>query len=234
MNNSVTIRPATRTDAGPLIAVLAEAFHEGPLADWLIPDPDDRRTVYYRYFRDALQHGLQHGEVHTTGDQSAVTIWYPRREPADTGQRRETLERIAGRYAPKFVLLEEMFDAVHPDQPHHYLAYAAVDPTRQNRGVGAAMLTHHHRRLDQLGLPAYLEASNMRNRRLYLRHGYTAGPTIALPTDGPIIWRMWRGAPTDTGRTPFPPTTAGDAAQRRGWPPPPREVDPGPSWSATG
>ncbi|MEV6814472.1 GNAT family N-acetyltransferase [Micromonospora sp. NPDC051296] len=220
MNKSVTVRPATRTDAGPLIAVLAEAFHEGPLADWLIPDPDDRRTVYYRYFRDALQHGLQHGEVYTTGDQSAVTIWYPRLEPApaDTRQRLETLERIAGPYAPKFVLLEEMFDAAHPDQPHHYLAYAAVDPARQNRGVGAAMLTHHHRRLDQLGLPAYLEASNMRNRRLYLRHDYTAGLTIVLPSGGPTIWRMWRGAPTGTGRTPFPPTTAREAAQRRGWP----------------
>ncbi|MEV6813222.1 hypothetical protein [Micromonospora sp. NPDC051296] len=46
----------------------------------------------------------------------------------------------------------------------------------------------------------------MRNRGLYLRHDYTAGPTIALPTEGPIIWRMWRGAPTSGGRTPFPRT----------------------------
>ena len=207
-NNTVTVRPATSTDAGPLIAVLAKAFHEGPLADWLIPDPDDRRRVYYRYFRDALQHGLEHGQVHTTGDQSAVAIWYPRLEPtpAHTRDRLEALERIAGAYAPKFVLLEEMFDVLHPEEPHHYLAYLAVDPQQQNRGIGAALLTDHHRRLDQLGLPAYLEASNMRNRRLYLRHGYTAGRTIVLPTEGPIIWRMWRGAPDANGRTPFPPT----------------------------
>ncbi|PZG04659.1 GNAT family N-acetyltransferase, partial [Micromonospora craterilacus] len=80
-NNNLLVRPATKADAGPLIAVLAEAFHEGPLADWLIPDPDERRTVYYRYFRDALYHGLQHGQVHTTSDQTAVAIWYPRLEP---------------------------------------------------------------------------------------------------------------------------------------------------------
>ncbi|PZG20741.1 GNAT family N-acetyltransferase, partial [Micromonospora craterilacus] len=108
--------------------------------------------------------------------------------------------------APKFVLLNEMFEAFHPDEPHHYLAYLAVDSNRQNRGIGAALLADYHRHLDQLGLPAYLEASNMRNRRLYLRHGYTAGQTIVLPTEGPIIWRMWRGAPTRGGRTPFPPT----------------------------
>ncbi|MGW0505947.1 GNAT family N-acetyltransferase [Micromonospora sp. NPDC003241] len=206
-NNRPLVRAAAKADAGPLIAVLAEAFHHGPLADWLIPDPDERRTVYYRYFRDAFYHGLEHGQVHTTADQTAVAIWYARPEPvtADPGQRREALERIAGAYAPTFALLEETFEAVHPDTPHHYLAYLAVDPTRQNRGIGAVLLADHHRRLDQLGLPAYLEASNMRNRRLYLRHGYTAGQTIVLPMEGPTIWRMWRGTSTSVGRTPFPP-----------------------------
>ncbi|GIJ22854.1 GNAT family N-acetyltransferase [Micromonospora lutea] len=207
-NENLTVRPATTTDAGPLIAVLAEAFREGPVADWLIPDPDDRGAVYYRYFRDAFHHGLEHGAVYTTGDQCAVAIWYPRLAPipADAHQRLETLERIAGAYAPKFVLLEEMFDAFHPDEPHHYLAYLAVDPTRQNRGLGTALLTDYHRRLDDLGLPAYLEATTMRNRQLYLRLGYTAGPTMVLPAQGPTIWRMWRGAPTSGGRSPFPPT----------------------------
>ncbi|MFI7077134.1 GNAT family N-acetyltransferase [Micromonospora sp. NPDC049903] len=209
-NNRPLVRAAAKADAGPLIAVLAEAFHHGPLADWLIPDPDERRTVYYRYFKDALHAGLEQGQVHTTSDQTAVAIWYPRPEPAPTDhhQRLETLERIAGVYAPKFVLLEEMFDAVHPDTPHHYLAYLAVDPTHHNQGIGAALLTDHHRHLDDIGIPAYLEASNLHNRRLYLRHGYTAGHTITLPTHGPTIWRMWRGTPTTNGgRTPFPHTT---------------------------
>ncbi|GAB3849202.1 GNAT family N-acetyltransferase [Micromonospora andamanensis] len=208
-NNDLLVRPATEADARPLIGVLAKAFHEGPVADWLIPDPDERRTVYHRYFTDAFHQGLAHGQVHTTADQTAVAIWYPRLEPTptDTRKRLEALEHIAGAYAPKFVLLEETFDALQPADPHHYLAYLAVDPTRQNRGIGAALLAEHHRRLDDLGLPAYLEASNMRNRRLYLRLGYTAGPTIVLPVDGPVIWRMWRGAPTSTGgRTSFPHT----------------------------
>ncbi|MEV2241046.1 GNAT family N-acetyltransferase [Micromonospora sp. NPDC049891] len=205
-NKKLLVRPATHADAGPLIGVLAEAFHEGPVADWLIPDPDERRTVFYRYFTDALHHALEHGQVHTTADQMAVAIWYPRLEPTptDTRSRLEALERIAGAYAPKFVLLEETFGALQPDDPHHYLAYLAVDPTCQNRGIGAALLAEHHRRLDDLGLPAYLEASNMRNRRLYLRLGYTAGHTITLSAHGPTIWRMWRGAPTTSGRTPFP------------------------------
>ncbi|WP_433528383.1 GNAT family N-acetyltransferase [Micromonospora sp. CA-263727] len=207
MTNTVTVRPATRTDAGPLIAVLAEAFHPGPLADWLIPDPDDRRTIYYRYFKDAYHHGLEHGLVHTTTDQTAVAIWHPHHEHTPTPGRLTTLERIAGTYAPKLVLLEQLLDTHHPDQPHHHLAYLAVDPTRHHQGIGTALLTDHHRHLDHLGIPAYLEATNMHNRRLYLRHGYTAGTTITLPTDGPTIWRMWRGTlDTNGSRTPFPHT----------------------------
>ncbi|GGM66785.1 N-acetyltransferase [Micromonospora sonchi] len=207
-SNDLAVRPATEADADRLIAVLAEAFHDGPVADWLIPDPEQRRAVYYRYFRDAFLHGLKHGEVYTTSDQSAVTIWHPHLEPTPTKphQRLETLETIAGAHAPKIVLLEEMFDTFHPDEPHHYLAYVAVDPQRQSRGIGTAMLNHYHRRLDQIGLPAYLEATDMRSRQLYLRLGYTAGPPMVLPTQGPTVWRMWRGAPNATTRSPFPPT----------------------------
>ena len=54
------------------------------------------------------------------------------------------------------------------------------------------MLAHHHAALDQEVVPAYLEAADLRNRDLYLRHGYVDhGPPIQLP-DGPRMYPMWR------------------------------------------
>ncbi|SCG38669.1 GNAT family N-acetyltransferase [Micromonospora coxensis] len=208
VSTSVTVRRATRDDTDPLISVLAEAFFAGPVADWLIPDHDDRRAVYQRYFELVLHHGLEHGHVDTTIDLSAVAIWYPRPEPprGTSPEHQVALEAATGVYAPKFTLLEAMFEAFHPREPHHYLAYVAVSPEQQGRGVGAALLNSYHRRLDAVGMPAYLEASNMRNRRLYLRLGYRAGPPLILPTSGPTIWRMWRGTPTATGPAAFPAT----------------------------
>ncbi|WKU03782.1 GNAT family N-acetyltransferase [Micromonospora sp. HUAS LYJ1] len=206
--DTVTVRRATSSDAGPLIAVLAEAFHDGPVANWLIPDPTDRRVVLYRYFKNAFHHGLTHGHIDTTTNLSAVAIWYPRLDPPPQGhtrERQEALEHATGPYAPKFTLMEAMFDAFHPDEPHHHLAYLAVDPEHQNQGIGAALLHEHHQQLDKLGLPAYLEATNTRNRQLYHRLGYTPGPPLILPTQGLPIWRMWRGQHTPTGRAPFPP-----------------------------
>ena len=43
------------------------------------------------------------------------------------------------------------------------------------------------------GIPAYLEASDERTRRIYLRHGYADyGSPIRLP-DGPSMYPMTRG-----------------------------------------
>lgn len=207
-STSVTIRRAAPADTDRLVSVLVEAFFDGPVADWLVPDHDDRRAVYHRYFTLALRHGLDHGHVDTTADLSAVAIWYPRPEPPPPAppEHQAAMEAATGPYAPKFTLLEAMFDAFHPREPHHYLAYVAVSPSGQGRGVGTALLDSYHRRLDALGLPAYLEASNMRNRRLYLRLGYRAGPPLLLPTSGPTIWRMWRGPAGATGPAAFPAT----------------------------
>lgn len=47
-------------------------------------------------------------------------------------------------------------------------------------------------RCDRDGVPAYLEASSARSRRLYERLGFTfMGTTVDLP-DGPAMWPMWR------------------------------------------
>jgi predicted N-acetyltransferase YhbS len=77
-------------------------------------------------------------------------------------------------------------------EPHHYLAFLAVRPSRQCRGIGSALLDRHHARLDDAGVPAYLEANHPRNRELYLRHGYRDRAEIQLPDGGPAVWPMWR------------------------------------------
>ncbi|MFD0783351.1 GNAT family N-acetyltransferase [Micromonospora azadirachtae] len=206
---NIAVRRATPVDARRLLPVLVHAYLSGPVADWLIPNITERRVVYYRYFRLMLTHGLRYGRVDTTDDLSAVAIWYRRDEtPAPVVPTyREQLGQAAGKYAPKFVLLDTMFEAHHPRVPHDYLAFLAVDPERQGRGVGSALLNRAHARLDAEHRAAYLEASNERNRDLYLRLGYRTGAPMMLPTAGPPIWRMWRGQREGDVGVAFPPAT---------------------------
>jgi hypothetical protein len=45
---------------------------------------------------------------------------------------------------------------------------------------------------DREGVPAHLEASTERNRRLYERHGFDLTGTFDLPFGGPPLREMWR------------------------------------------
>lgn len=204
---SVTIRRATEDDAVNLLPVFVDAFLDGPVADWLIPDREVRRLVYFRYFRLMLRLGLKHGWIDTTDDLTAAAIWYRRDHSASHKPPlgyADDLAYATGRYAPKFELLDMVFEAHHPRMPHDYLAYLAVDPAHQRRSIGTALLTHAHAALDEQHRGAYLEASNVDNQRLYRRLGWETSEPLRVSVDGPQIWRMWRSPRTGADiRSPF-------------------------------
>ena len=82
---------------------------------------------------------------------------------------------------------------IHPhEQPHWYLAFIGVDPARQGRGVGAALLRSRLRQCDREELPAYLESSNLENVPLYQHFGFHVTGTLGLPEGAPIVSTMWR------------------------------------------
>jgi GNAT superfamily N-acetyltransferase len=80
----------------------------------------------------------------------------------------------------------------------------AVSPGRQGQGTGTALLRAYHQMLDKARVPAYLEASDLRTRQFYLRHGYTDhGRPVQLP-DGPLMYPLWRQGRPTAGQ-PIPP-----------------------------
>ena len=94
--------------------------------------------------------------------------------------------------------LEKALKDRHPPTRHAYLAYLAVTPDQQNRGIGTELLRDHLTGLHRTGTPAYLEANDPRNRQLYLRHGFTdLGPAVTV--DGcPPVQPMWCTRYSDT------------------------------------
>ncbi|BCJ67752.1 GNAT family N-acetyltransferase [Polymorphospora rubra] len=192
MTAPVLRRPSA--DESPAIAgLIAEAFAPLPVSGWLVPDPAARRAVLAGNFEIMVEYALTFGLVYVTTDRSAVAVWFPRDgepppPPVDYDVR---VERVCGEWTDRFLHLDDLFDANHPHEAHHHLAFLAVAPDRQGTGTGSALLRHHHARLDAKGMPAYLEASSTRSRDLYLRHGYEVGPPFRVP-DGTPFWPMWR------------------------------------------
>jgi GNAT superfamily N-acetyltransferase len=193
----LVIRDVAPVDTDEITRLLADAMGDGPVARWLMPDTTIRREQSPGYFRIFVEHAIRYGEVYAnvdevSGDLAGVALWFPFTSlippPVDYDVR---LKDICGSAYDRVCELDAALEAHHPMDPHHYLAFVAVHPDRQNRGVGSALLDRHHARLDRAGIPAYLEANHPRNRDLYLRHGYVSSPPIMLP-DGPPIWPMWR------------------------------------------
>jgi GNAT superfamily N-acetyltransferase len=194
MSHAANIRTASATDAATVAYVVATAFHPLDVCRWLIPDPTERADRFPDYFRILVDHAFGHGTVHVTTDLSAVAVWlsWPFPDPADYDTR---LAAACGPWTPRFRMLDEAMHHAHPQDrgPHDYLAFLAVMPNAQGQGWGSALLTHRHTELDELGRPAYLEASNTRSRKLYEATGYRdCAPPLNLPYQGEPMFPMWR------------------------------------------
>jgi predicted N-acetyltransferase YhbS len=193
----LVIRHVTPIDTAEITDLVADAMWDGPVARWLNPDVAARLRDSPRYFEIFVEHAVRWGEVYATVDSddgrlSGVALWFPLTSfippPSDYDHR---LKDVTGDAYDRACELDAALTEHHPLEPHHYLAFLAVHPRWQNRGIGSGLLDRHHARLDVAGVPAYLEANDPRNRDLYLRHGYTCRGEIRLPA-GPPVWPMWR------------------------------------------
>jgi GNAT superfamily N-acetyltransferase len=193
------VRRAGPADAQHVAGLLGVAFMDDPVTGWLFPDPDDRGRRHPDFFRIFTDRALASGAVYLTADGHAAALWlrigHGAPPPPIPG---EPLAAACGPNLPRMQILDELVEAGHPQHRHDYLSFMGVRPDQQGRGLGAALLRHRIADLDAVGVPAYLEATSPRNRRLYERMGFTALPaTMSLP-DGPPLFPMWR--PAGAGR----------------------------------
>jgi GNAT superfamily N-acetyltransferase len=211
----LVIRDTVPASAAEMSELLAGTIGQGAVARWLNPDPVARWETGPAYFDIFVEHAVQHGEIYAAADPTSgkligVALWFPLTTmvpvPRDYDRR---LKDTCGSAFDRAREMDAALEAHHPTEPHHYLAFIAVRPDRQNHGVGSALLARHHARIDAAGIPAYLEANDLRNRDLYLRHGYVSNTVIRLP-DGPPIWPMWR-PPSASRRNGYTLTQAGAA-----------------------
>ena len=186
---------AGEADIDTLAQVIAEAFFPLTVCRWLIPDGPARRAAFPAYFRLYVEHAIADGLVETTPGRDAAALWIPGDGPAEPPDGyKEQLAAITGPHLDRFLAFDQQLDRHHPAGVfHQHLAILAVRPDRQGQGTGTALLDARHADLEDQGIPAYLEASDERTRRIYLAHGYADrdGGPIEL-AHGVRMYPMWR------------------------------------------
>jgi ribosomal protein S18 acetylase RimI-like enzyme len=177
--------------------LITRAFdHLGPNR-YLVPDDTQRLSILGDYFRILTEHAARGaGEVLLTD--GAVAVWFDRTtEPTEPTDYEKQLTAIAGEHLDRFREVDQLLETHHPTDPHWHLAFLAVEPDRQGRGLGSTLMNHTHARLDHQGTAAFLEATNPDNQRIYRRHGYTTmNPPVVRLGDGTPFYRMWRAPRT--------------------------------------
>jgi GNAT superfamily N-acetyltransferase len=189
---TIPIMAAVPGQAEVLGRLIATAFHDLLISQWLVADPVERMETQSGQFSLLARHAIEYGQVHTTADMSAVAVWFPSDVPPIPDYEAD-LARICGPHVDRYASLDEAMHTNHPSPPHWHLAFLAVLPARQNLGIGASLMRHQHQRLDDLGIAAYVEAASPRSAKLYARHGYTPyGEPFPVGTEAPNLYPMWR------------------------------------------
>jgi ribosomal protein S18 acetylase RimI-like enzyme len=140
-----------------------------------------------------------HGEVWVARSGSEVAgalvavppLCWPLPPPAAAARLRCLLGqgwRVARRWGEAYEALE----AVHPLEPHWYLASLGVAPARQGRRLGSELLACWLAGAD--AHDAYLETDQPRNVEFYRRRGFEVVRELAV--QGIPVWCMRRPPPS--------------------------------------
>ena len=190
-----TIAITPTTDRRHAIATITEAFRDDPVCRWIWPG-DGQYDAWFPTFVEAFAGAaFEYGSAHAADGFAGAALWLPPGARSDD----DALGVIADRSIDEslkdeaFAFLGQQAE-LHPHEPHWYLPLIGVDPVHRGRGLGSALLEHALRTVDQQHLPAYLEATSLRNKALYERHGFASTGAVIQAGSSPPMWPMWRPA----------------------------------------
>lgn len=183
-----TINTATASDMASVIDVLVLAFSTDPVVRWMYPDPHQFLINFPLFVRAFGGKAFAEESSYHVDEYAGAALWLPPGIHPDEDVLFPLLRRtLAERErADAFSVFEQMA-GYHPDGPHWYLPLIGVDPTRQRKGYGTALMRHALIPCDRDQIPAYLESSNPDNIPLYQQHGFELLGTIQAGASPPLF-----------------------------------------------
>jgi len=162
-------------------ATLARAFHDDPLMLYAIPDPAERARLLPEVYARMVRFGTLAGEVYVTaGALDGVALWLP----PNAKWTRENIE-ASGMHQMSGLIGDDAYQRYREVVGREwqarerdmtgacwYLFLLGVEPSRQRRGLGGAMMRPVLERARVEQVACYLETENQRNVAFYLKQGF--------------------------------------------------------------
>lgn len=172
--------------------ILARAFHDDPVMNWISSNPDFLPTLFDITLPVFIPHGLSHIESSDRG----VTAWLGPGTKLQWPMTLANLRRLRKVFGLadfyRFALSGLKTAKHHPTTPHYYLFAIGALPECKGQGVGSLLISRILRQCDREKMPAYLENSKEANLGFYRGHGFEVIKQIRFSKDAPPVWLMWR------------------------------------------
>ena len=186
------VRPLTSDDDIHAAAILARAFRDDPIMNWLSTAPDFLPLLFNLSVPAYRAQGISYLGAGGEG----VALWMGPGKKAQWPSGWAVLVKfvsIAGwRALCRLTLLGNKVERAHPVTPHYYLFAIGIEPDMAGQGVGSKLIEHMLARCDREGQSVYLENSNPRNLPFYRKHGFRVLREVRPTRTSPTLWLMWR------------------------------------------
>ena len=182
------IKTATASDETPIIDVMMRAFASDPVAQWIWPDSQQYQKYFPSFVRAFGGKAFTHGSAYYVDGYAAAALWLPPNFLPDDDMLSSVFQRSVSEQRQKDVI--SVFDHMghyHPSEPHWHLPLMGVDPLKQSKGFGSALMQHALVQCDRDNKLAYLESSSPRSVPFYKRHGFELLGTIQLGNSPPLF-----------------------------------------------
>lgn len=195
-----SVRPIRQEEVDAAARVLANAFSDDPIFQFILSERSDAETRIVHLFRDACEAELRKPAhlIERAASGNAVALWHDvddwKMSPTALVRSLPSVIRAFGTRLPRALRVVTSAEAVHPSEPHRHLAYIGTHKDHKGKGLGSALLRSMLERCDDEGIPTYLESTNPANDAWYARFGYESRGPVPLPAGAPVITAMWRDA----------------------------------------
>jgi ribosomal protein S18 acetylase RimI-like enzyme len=169
--NIPKIVQASKTDLERVKGVLKLGFASDALLRWVFPDASLFLRCFDIWMEEFSKIAFENNIVYSEENFHGSSLWHPPGVEFDNSALEPTFEYIPSDRIDVVVKFFEEFEKYHPEDVW-YLAFIAVDPAQQRKGIGSFLLKEALQMIDERGDRAYLEASNEQNKALYERHGF--------------------------------------------------------------
>jgi len=188
----------------PAADMLTRAFQDDPVYLHCLPDEYERLEKMPYLFQILLRYTTRYGETYATSNLEGGAVWVNSNNYPMTFWRLlrsgalRYIFKLRGEGVKRFMHFAEYMETLHKRlaPPNHwYLQALGVDPRFQGQGYAGKLLRTMLAKIDNEGLPCYLEAKE-RNVTLYEHFGFKVIEKYTIPDSEVDGWTMLREIPS--------------------------------------